>query len=88
MIYYFKDGKWTAISNSSARYWEIKEFGNARKLELNLPQLSSFGWERTTEGYKRKDFTTQEFINYLKEYRKEYEIMIRRIDEVLREAKK
>lgn len=86
MIYYFKDGTWTAISNTNSRYWEIKEFGNSKKLELNVPQLSRFGWEEKEDGYKSKTFTPQQFRKYLEEYRKLYTIMIERIEDTLKEV--
>jgi len=87
VIYYLKNHKWTAISNSNSRYWEIKEFGDCKKVELNVPQMPTFGWIKTPLGYKRKEFTSQEFQIHLKDQRRLYELMMTRIDRVLEEIK-
>ena len=87
MNYYFKNNKWTAIPNVHSRYWELKEFGDCRKLELCMPQLPSFGWEKVEDSYKKKNFTTKEFIMYLKHQKKVHELMLERINKVLGKIK-
>jgi hypothetical protein len=89
MIFYFKDGKWTAISSTNAKYWETNGFGNCKKLELALPQMGSFGWEKTERGgYRRKEFTQEQFWEYLVHYRKICEVMMLRIDVTMDEMRK
>jgi len=86
MIYFFKDGEWTAISNSSLKWYEKKGWGMCPKLEINLPPMPSFGWEYSPDrAYKLKKFSQDEFRKYLTENRKVYELMLIRIDQALKD---
>lgn len=85
MIYYFKDGKWTAVSSQNSRYWELHGFNNCKKLELCTPAIQGFGWGGKENGYKKKDFTTEEFKAYMEQYRNYYLVMLERIDFLLGE---
>ena len=52
-----------------------------------MPQLPSFGWEKVEDSYKKKNFTTKEFIMYLKHQKKVHELMLERINKVLGKIK-
>jgi len=83
-FYQDKNKKWHAVGNSHARYWEIRKGYKAfRCLEITRPTVENFCWDHNG----RKTFTDEEFLQHLKDHKKAYQIMLKRISNIIDEVK-
>lgn len=87
MNYYFKNGIWHSVNESSSRYWEIhKGFEGCRKVNITRPNISGFGYDSKKDDHRT--MTNAEFVMFLKSKKKEYEYLIRRVKDVIVEVQK